>query len=78
METVTKLKAWGNSVGIILPKEKLKQENLKQGDVVDVVIHKKSIFREMYGALKGIPPSSPKSTDELLKEIDEEFASRYD
>ena len=78
METETKLRAWGNSIGVILPKEKLKENNLKEGDVVEITLHKKSIFREMFGALKNFTPTSTKSTDELLKEIDEELESRYD
>ncbi|MDO8642070.1 MAG: hypothetical protein Q7R76_00565 [Candidatus Woesearchaeota archaeon] len=79
METVTKLKAWGNSVGILLPKEKLCQEHLAVNDEVEVIVRKKAgSLRAIFGELKKFTPTSGKSTDVLLKEIDEEFESRFD
>ena len=34
----TKLKAWGNSIGVILPKEALKEEGLSINDEVEVTL----------------------------------------
>lgn len=38
----------------------------------DIEQGKRSIFREMFGALKNVKPRTSKSTDEILKEMDEE------
>ncbi len=38
------VKAWGNSFGVILPKEKLKKFGLKKGDKIEIeIIMKKKI-----------------------------------
>ena len=74
-----KLRAWGNSIGIILPKNELKEKNLGVNDeVVITIIKKKSPLQEAFGKLKGHKPKTNKSTDDLLKEIDREFDSKFD
>ena len=74
----TKLKAWGNSVGIVLPKEALKEEGLAVNDEVEVILRKKSnALRDAFGRLNEFKAKSGKSTEEMLKEIDEELKSRY-
>ena len=35
------LKAWGNSIGVIIPVEKLKELGLRKGDKIDIDIVKK-------------------------------------
>jgi len=37
------LKEWGNSIGVILPREKLRRLGLKNGDKIDIEIIKKRI-----------------------------------
>ncbi|MAE13069.1 hypothetical protein CMO92_00750 [Candidatus Woesearchaeota archaeon] len=72
--TDTKLKAWGNSVGIVLPKKELQEEGLEIDDEVEITIKKKTnVLREVFGTLKGVKRKTDKTTDELLKEIDEEL-----
>ena len=79
LKSETKLKAWGNSVGIILRKDALKEEGLSVNDEVEVVIKKKSNpLIDAFGKLQGFKPKSKKSTDQLLKEIDEELKSRFE
>nr|MBI4157125.1 UPF0175 family protein [Candidatus Woesearchaeota archaeon] len=39
---------------------------------------KENPLREAFGKLKGIKGKTGKSTDELLKEVDEELGSRFD
>ncbi len=74
-----KLRAWGNSIGIVLPKEELKAANLNVNDEVEITVkNKANPLKEAFGFLKGVPAKSKKSTDELLKEIDRELGSRYD
>ncbi len=75
----TRLRAWGNSVGVVLPKELLKEESLSINDEVEIIIKKKSnLLKEVFGKLKEIKSRSHKTTDEILKEIDEELKSRFD
>ena len=49
------LKEWGNSVGVILPAEKLKELKLKKGDKIEIeIVPKKRI--DGFGMFKGIGP----------------------
>lgn len=64
----SKLRNWGRSIGVVIPKEAIIKENLKEGETIKLVIMKKSsIVRETFGKLK-----LKRSTDEILREIDEE------
>ena len=75
----TKLKAWGNSVGVVLPKEALKEEGLAVNDEVEVILRKKSnALRDAFGRLKEFKAKSGKSTEDILKEVDEELKSRFE
>lgn len=78
IKSETKLRAWGNSVGVILPKEVLKEEGLAVNDEVEVTLRKKSTtLKDAFGKLKEFNAKSGKSTDDILKEIDEELKSRF-
>ena len=49
------LKDWGNSLGVILPKDKLKELKLQKGDVIEIeIIAKKRI--DGFGICKGAEP----------------------
>ncbi|MEK6960725.1 MAG: AbrB/MazE/SpoVT family DNA-binding domain-containing protein [Nanoarchaeota archaeon] len=49
------LKSWGNSIGVILPIEALRELGLKRGDRVDIrIIDKKRV--DGFGACKGGRP----------------------
>lgn len=74
-----KLKAWGNSIGVVLPKEALKEEGLSINDEVEITLKKKlSPLKEAFGKLKEFKAKSSKSTEEILKEVDEDLKSRFD
>ena len=75
----TKLRAWGNSVGVIIPKEVLKEEGLSINDEVEIILKKKSNpLKDAFGRLKEFKAKSSKSTEEVLKEVDEELRSRFE
>ncbi len=75
----TKLRAWGNSVGVILPKELVKEEKLSIDDEVEVIVKKKSNpLKDAFGKLREFKAKSDKSIDEILREVDEELKSRFD
>lgn len=69
MITITsKLRSWGRSIGVVIPKEAVEREHLKQGDTVEMLIGRKSnVLAETFGTFK-----FKRSTDEILKEVDEE------
>jgi len=77
--TETKLRAWGNSIGVILPKDALIEEGFSINDEVEVMVRKKSNpLKDTFGKLKEFKAKSRKSTDEILKEVDKELKSRFD
>ncbi len=49
------LKEWGNSIGIILPMEKLKEMGLQKGDKVEIEIVKKKMI-DGFGISKDAKP----------------------
>ena len=49
MITKTKVKRWGNSLGIVLPKTIVDEEGLKEGEEVEVTVRKASDVRLLRG-----------------------------
>ncbi len=74
IEHETKLKAWGNSIGIVLPKEDIRREGLHIDQKVKVIITpiQNIKVKDIYGKLK-----FKKSTKQIMKEIDEELDSKF-
>ena len=68
------VKKWGNSLGIILPSEVIKNKNLKEGIRIDVIIQEKNKtkVKDIFGILKG---KIKRDTADLLKEVDEDFGN---
>jgi antitoxin component of MazEF toxin-antitoxin module len=65
-------KQWGNSLGIIIPKDAVKKYALKPHE--DILIELKgrtTVLKEMFGTLK-----FKKSTEEVLKEARAELESK--
>ena len=70
MEIKARTKKWGNSIGIIIPKEIIRQQNIKPDQEVTLMIGKKPITRgrDIWGTMK-----FKESTEELMREVDREF-----
>jgi len=70
MEIKAKIKKWGNSIGILIPKEAIRKENIKPDQEVTVLISAKPITKgkDIWGTLK-----FKESTEKLMREIDKEF-----
>lgn len=70
IEIKTKLRRWGNSFGLVVPQQAIKNENAKEGDEITVLLKKNedNILKEMFGTFK-----FKKSTDQILKEVDKEL-----
>ena len=68
LEVKAKVREWGRSLGIVLPKEAAKEENIRKNDTVTLLITKKSnALKETFGKLKFKRP-----TEQILKESDVE------
>lgn len=79
IKSETRLREWGNSIGVILPKDEIYRENLSVNDEVEVIVKKKTNpLREVFGTLRGVKPKTKMSTDEILAEVDKEFGSKFD
>ena len=70
MEIKAKTKKWGNSIGILIPKEAVRKENIKPEQEVTVLISAKPITtgKDIFGTM-----SFKKSTEQLMREVDKEF-----
>lgn len=69
MEVETDLRNWGNSLGITIPHETVKELGLKSGENIKVWIQKDdNLLAEMFGKFK-----TKKSTQKIMEEIDKEL-----
>lgn len=66
----TKLRKWGNSLGVVVPQYVIDKEKSKEGDEVILLFKKndENLLKEIFGTFKFSKP-----TDELLDEVDEEL-----
>ncbi len=63
----TKVKSWGNSLGIVIPKEEAKKQIIRKGDEVLIEIKKpKEEIMKLFGSLK-LKKSSQELKDEAKK-----------
>lgn len=68
MEAETRIRKWGRSFGVVLPMKKIKEEGLKENDVVSLLVLKNANpLKETFGTLK-----FKKSTRQILRESDRE------
>lgn len=49
MVVKTKIRCWGNSLGVVLPKALVDEEELKEGEEVEITVHKVSDVRSLRG-----------------------------
>ena len=70
MEIKAKTKKWGNSIGVIIPKEIIRQQNIRPDQEVTILISSKPITtgRDIWGTFK-----FKKSTEQLMREVDKDF-----
>lgn len=70
MEIKAKTKKWGNSIGILIPKDAVIKEKIKPDQEVTVLISAKPITtgKDIFGKWK-----FNKSTEELMREVDKDF-----
>lgn len=64
----TRLRRWGNSIGVVIPMNTLKNKNLKEGEEVVVEITKKDKMKEIFGSLRDWKIDTQKLKKELRKD----------
>ena len=66
IEVETKVRKWGRSFGVVIPKEKIREEGIKENETIKLLIAKRTnVLKETFGTLK-----FKKSTDEMMRDID--------
>lgn len=70
IEIKSKLRKWGNSFGVIIPRKELEKMSFNEGDEICLFINpvEKNVLKEMFGTFK-----FKKSTSKLLQEVDKEL-----
>ncbi|MBI2672361.1 hypothetical protein HYX16_05490 [Candidatus Woesearchaeota archaeon] len=70
---IAKTKKWGNSIGLIIPKEEAKKMHIGEDQEIGIeVVKKENPLRELFGALK-----FKKSTEQLIKESRKLLESKW-
>ena len=75
MEIETRTKKWGSSLGIIIPKKIVEEENLKQNQVIKILAvetEAKTRIKDIFGKLKNWKINAQKFKDEIRKEESDE------
>ncbi len=68
IEVEAKVRKWGRSFGVVIPKDKIKEERIKENETIKLLIAKRTnVLKETFGTFK-----FNKTTQEMLDEIDRE------
>ena len=68
IEVESKVRKWGRSFGVVIPKEKIKEEGIKENETIILLIGRKTnVLKETFGTLK-----LKRMTQEILDESDRE------
>ncbi|MEK6828286.1 MAG: AbrB/MazE/SpoVT family DNA-binding domain-containing protein [Nanoarchaeota archaeon] len=68
IEVEAKVRKWGRSFGVVIPKEKIKEEGIKENETIKLLIAKRTnVLKETFGTFK-----LKRSTQEILDESDRE------
>jgi len=68
LEVEAKVRKWGRSFGVVIPKDKVKEEGIKENETIKLLIIKKTnVLKETFGTMK-----FKRTTQEILDESDRE------
>lgn len=68
MAIEVKLRKWGNSIGVILPKELISKKNLKEDQTIVIEVVKKADLTRVFGSLKNKKHISGQQFKEIARE----------
>lgn len=63
----TTVKRWGNSLGVIIPREEAVKNGLKENDVVEIDVRKTVDIHELFGKYKFKKKTLQQVKDEMRK-----------
>ncbi len=64
------IKKWGNSFGVIIPKEIVEKEHLKENEKITVIFAKKTNdLREIFGFAKSVKKSAQEIKDSVRRDL---------
>ncbi|HLC97230.1 MAG TPA: hypothetical protein VJC21_00395 [Candidatus Nanoarchaeia archaeon] len=73
METIVKTKEWGNSLGLVIPRNLVHELDLVPGEEVEIDIAKKhNALKELWGAIP-----LKRKTAEILKDVREDLEGAF-
>jgi len=49
VQTKSKLKRWGNSYGVVVPKEVVEKEGLREGELVEISVRRAADVGRLFG-----------------------------
>jgi len=68
----TKVKKWGNSIGVVIPREAAERMNIKLGEFVVIDIKRKeNVLEELFGSM------DLGNSEKVLKEVRKEFEGEW-
>jgi len=67
IQTKTKIREWGNSFGVVIPRELVIKEGFKANDRIIIRIDKKQNLEEFFGKGKGKIKDAQKEKNEARK-----------
>ena len=66
----TVAKKWGNSIGVLIPKDVIEKESIKDGQKLEIIIMKPdNVLKETFGMAKGMFKDTQKIKNSLRKEL---------
>ncbi|MBI4168047.1 MAG: AbrB/MazE/SpoVT family DNA-binding domain-containing protein [Candidatus Aenigmarchaeota archaeon] len=66
-----KTKKWGNSIGLLIPKDVVRKEKIRENQRLDIIILPKTkTLEKTFGMLKGWKINTQKALDELDRDED--------
>ena len=63
MAVEVKVKKWGNSMGVILPKVLIEKEHLRENDTINIELVKEADLSNIFGSIKKRKMSGQKFKD---------------
>ncbi|MEK6894246.1 MAG: hypothetical protein AABX10_02170 [Nanoarchaeota archaeon] len=68
MKIVVKPKIWGNSLGIVIPRDIVKRAKITPETEIVVIIERENPIKELFGSLRGWKIDAQKMKDDIRRE----------
>jgi len=69
-----KIKPWGHSIGVTLPKKELAELGLRPGDTVEIEVRRKASIWDLHGTLPDIEERAGMTIGEIVREAKENWS----